>query len=39
MNDFLFHADSYTQLVRARVDALLARLGLLRNPKKGIWRL
>jgi hypothetical protein len=39
MDDFLFLADSYTssQLVRAGLDALLNRLGLLCNPKKGIW--
>jgi hypothetical protein len=39
MDDFLFLAESYsfTLLVRARVDVLLDHLGLLSNPKKGIW--
>jgi hypothetical protein len=39
MDDFLFLADSYdvALLLRQRVDAMLAQLGLQRNPKKGIW--
>jgi hypothetical protein len=39
MDDFLFLADSYhdTLLLRQRVEALLNRLGLHRNPKKGVW--
>jgi hypothetical protein len=38
MDDFLSLADSYTlaPIVRAHVDALLNRLGLLCNPQKGI---
>jgi hypothetical protein len=38
MDDFLFLADSYPAALRvqARVDTLLAHLGILRNPKKGI---
>jgi hypothetical protein len=39
MSDFLFLADSYNDalLVRQRVEALFDRLGLQRNPKKGVW--
>jgi hypothetical protein len=39
MDDFLFLADSYhdTVLLRQRVEALLTRLDLQRNPKKGVW--
>jgi hypothetical protein len=39
MDDFLFMADSYhTALqLRQRIESLLDQLGLLRNPKKGVW--
>jgi hypothetical protein len=39
MNKFLFLADSYkaSLLLRARVNAMLTRLGLLLYPKKGVW--
>jgi hypothetical protein len=39
MDDFLFLADSYNAalLLRQRIDALLAQLGLTCNPKKGVW--
>jgi hypothetical protein len=39
MNDFLFLAYSClaTLMLRTRVDALLTRLCLLRNPRKNIW--
>jgi hypothetical protein len=39
MDDFLFLAASYNDalLLRQRVEALLNRLGLQRNPKKGVW--
>jgi hypothetical protein len=39
MDDFLFLAASYNDalVLRERVDALLDRLGLQRNPKKGVW--
>jgi hypothetical protein len=39
MDDFRFLADSYdaTVLLRQLVDSLVARLGLLRNPQKGLW--
>jgi hypothetical protein len=38
-DDLLFLAGSYQAavLLRTHVDALLTRLGLQRNPKKGIW--
>jgi hypothetical protein len=39
MDDFLVFADSYQagHFLRARVDALLTRFGVLRNTKKGTW--
>jgi hypothetical protein len=39
MDDFVFLADSYNAALqlRQRVEALLKQLGLLRNPKKGLW--
>jgi hypothetical protein len=40
MDDFLFLADSYDAallLRQRRIDAMLAQLGLQRNPKKGVW--
>jgi hypothetical protein len=39
MDDFLFLADSYHDalLLRQHVEDLLNRLGLQRNPKKGVW--
>ena len=39
MDNFLFLADSYHDalLLRQRVEDLLNRLGLQRNPKKGVW--
>jgi hypothetical protein len=39
MDDFLFLADSYSAalLLRQRVEAMLALLGLQCNPKKGVW--
>jgi hypothetical protein len=40
MDDFLFLADSYHDallLRQLRVEDLLNRLGLQRNPKKGVW--
>jgi hypothetical protein len=39
MNDFLFmaHSRETTLLLRDRVEALLHRLGLQRNPRKGMW--
>jgi hypothetical protein len=38
MDDLLFLADSYRDalLLRQRVEDLLNRLGLQRNPKKGV---
>jgi hypothetical protein len=39
IDDFIFLADSYDAalLLQQRVDSLLERLGLLRNPTKGVW--
>jgi hypothetical protein len=39
MDDFMFLADSYNAalLLRHRIEALLAQLGLERNLKKGVW--
>jgi hypothetical protein len=39
MDDFIFLAASYHDalVLRERIEALLDRLGLQRNPKKGIW--
>jgi hypothetical protein len=39
MDDFLFLADSYHDalVLRQRIEALLDRLGLQRNPRKRIW--
>jgi hypothetical protein len=39
MDDFLLMATSRatTLFLRDRVEALLHRLGLLRNPNKGLW--
>jgi hypothetical protein len=39
MDNFLFLADSYHDalLLRQRVEDLLNRLGLQRNPQKGVW--
>jgi hypothetical protein len=39
MDDFLFMANSReaTLLLRDCVEALLYRLGLQRNPNKGLW--
>jgi hypothetical protein len=39
MDDFLFLADSYSAavLLRQRIEAMLAQLGLQRNPKNGVW--
>jgi hypothetical protein len=39
MNDFLFLAKTYEAalLLRHRVESMFTRLGLFRNPKKGIW--
>jgi hypothetical protein len=41
MEDFLLLADSFPAApnVRTRVDAILTRLGLLRNPTKSNWTL
>jgi hypothetical protein len=40
MDDFLFMASSYdaTLLLRNRIETLLHRLGLQRNPEKGSWQ-
>jgi hypothetical protein len=39
MDDFMFmaHSCEAALLLRDRVEALLHRLGLQRNPKKGVW--
>jgi hypothetical protein len=39
MDDFMFmaHSREAALLIRDRVEALLHRLGLQRNPKKGMW--
>jgi hypothetical protein len=39
MDDFMFMAHSREAILlqRDRVEALLHRLGLHRNPKKGLW--
>jgi hypothetical protein len=39
MEDFVFmaHSRDAPLLLRDRVEALLHRLGLKRNPKKGMW--
>jgi hypothetical protein len=39
MVDFMFmaHSREAALLLRDRVEALLHRLGLQRNPKKGLW--
>jgi hypothetical protein len=39
MDDLMFiaHSSARTLLLRDRVQALLHRLGLQRNPKKGLW--
>jgi len=40
MDDFLFMASSYDAalLLRDRIETLLNRLGLQRNPDKGLWQ-
>jgi hypothetical protein len=39
MDDFMFmaHSREAALLLRDRVEAFLHRLGLQRNPKKGLW--
>jgi hypothetical protein len=39
MDDFLFLAESYRAalLLRGFIEAMLDELGLLCNPKKGVW--
>jgi hypothetical protein len=39
MDDFMFmaHSRDAALLLRDRIEALLHRLGLQRNPKKGMW--
>eukprot|EP00873_Tetraselmis_striata_P034647 jgi/Tetstr1/454911/TSEL_041775.t1 len=38
-DDFLFLADSHeaTMELRVRLDTMLDRLGMPRNPNKGVW--
>jgi hypothetical protein len=40
MDDFMFMASSYEAalLLRDRIETLLHRLGLQRNPDKGLWQ-
>jgi hypothetical protein len=40
MDDFMFmaHSCKASLFLRDRVEALLHRFGLQRNPKKGLWQ-